>query len=209
MPLSAVTEEARSPSTSTRGRIIAGARRHFFAHGFRSVTMDDLAAELGMSKKTLYAHFPSKQGLIEAAVLDKFHELDGELRHITSAAPADFLDTLHRLLACIQRHTDEIQPPFIRDVRRAAPEVFALVERRRSSLIRRHFTRLFAAGQRAGMIRKDIPARLVIEILLGATQAIMNPDKMAELSLTPRTGFTAIIAVVLEGVVTRTGRAQR
>jgi len=59
------------------------------------------------------------------------------------------------------------------------------------------------------MIRKDIPARLVIEVLLGAVQAIMNPDKMAELSLTPRSGFTAIIAVVLEGVVTRTGRAQR
>jgi AcrR family transcriptional regulator len=209
MPHSTVAEEARSVNMSARGRIVAGARRHFFAHGFRSVTMDDLAAELGMSKKTLYAHFPSKHGLIEAAVLDKFHELDGELRHITSAAPAEFLDTLHRLLACIQRHTDEIRPPFIRDVRRTAPEVFALVERRRSSLIRRHFTKLFAAGQRAGMIRKDIPARLVIEILLGATQAIMNPDKMAELSLTPRTGFTAIIAVVLEGVVTRTGRAQR
>jgi AcrR family transcriptional regulator len=194
---------------SARGRIVAGARRHFFAHGFRSVTMDDLAAELGMSKKTLYAHFPSKRGLVEAAVLDKFRELDSELQQITSAGPEEFLDTLHRLLTCIQRHTDEIRPPFVRDVRRAAPEVFAMVERRRSSLIRRHFSKLFAAGQRAGVIRKDIPVRLVIEVLLGAVQAIMNPEKMAELSLTPRSGFTAIIAVVLEGVVTRTGRAQR
>jgi len=209
MPHSGLTEEARSASMSARGRIVAGARRHFFAHGFRSVTMDDLAAELGMSKKTLYAHFPSKRGLVETAVLDKFHELDSELREITSASPVDFLDKLHRLLACIQRHTDEIRPPFVRDVRRTAPDVFALVERRRATLIRRHFSKFFAAGQRAGVIRKDIPVRLVIEVLLGAVQAIMNPEKMAELSLTPRSGFTAIIAVILEGVVTRMGRAQR
>ncbi|HKA32612.1 MAG TPA: helix-turn-helix domain-containing protein, partial [Candidatus Binatia bacterium] len=45
-------------------RIVAAARRHFLAHGFRHVTMDDLAAELGASKKTLYASFPSKEALI-------------------------------------------------------------------------------------------------------------------------------------------------
>ncbi|MGN6719163.1 MAG: helix-turn-helix domain-containing protein, partial [Candidatus Binatia bacterium] len=45
-------------------RIVSAARAHFFAHGFRSVTMDDLAAELGMSKKTLYAQFPSKTELL-------------------------------------------------------------------------------------------------------------------------------------------------
>jgi AcrR family transcriptional regulator len=40
--------------------VIAAARRQFFVHGFRRVSMDDLAAELRMSKKTLYACFPSK-----------------------------------------------------------------------------------------------------------------------------------------------------
>ena len=46
----------------------------------------------------------------------------------------------------------------------------------------------------------------MIEILLGATEAIMNPPKMAELGLTPKTGFLAIIAVVLEGLLTEKGR---
>src|SRR6266536_2863827 len=43
-----------------RQRIVDAARVHFFSNGFRSVTMDDLAEELGISKKTLYAHFPGK-----------------------------------------------------------------------------------------------------------------------------------------------------
>jgi hypothetical protein len=44
-------------------------------------------------------------------------------------------------------------------------------------------------------------------MLLGATQAILNPPKMAELNLTPKTGFSAIINVILQGALTKTGRS--
>ncbi|MBN8646248.1 MAG: helix-turn-helix transcriptional regulator, partial [Planctomycetes bacterium] len=49
-----------------RARLLAAARAHFFAAGYSALTMDDLAAELGMSKKTLYVYFPGKDALIEA-----------------------------------------------------------------------------------------------------------------------------------------------
>ena len=51
-----------------RQRIVEAARAHFLSHGFRSVTMDDLATELGISKKTLYTHFPGKFDLLEAVL---------------------------------------------------------------------------------------------------------------------------------------------
>ena len=191
-----------------RRRIVAAARQHFFAHGFRGVTMDDLAAELGMSKKTLYAHFPSKAALLEAILLDKFTGVEAEVAKIAAEHSADFLTGLHELLACITRQTDEIKPPFVRDLQREAPETFRIVESRRRELIQRYFTRLLGEGRKEGLIRKDIPLPLIIEILLGATQAIMNPPKMAEYGLTPKTGFSAIISVVLEGVVTNQGRAK-
>jgi hypothetical protein len=47
---------------------------------------------------------------------------------------------------------------------------------------------------------------LAIEILLGAVQAVMNPPKMEELGLTPKSGFSAIIRVVLEGLMTEKAR---
>jgi AcrR family transcriptional regulator len=194
---------------SARQRIVAGARRHFFAHGFRGVTVDDLAAELGMSKKTLYAHFPSKPAIVEAAILDKFGDLSAELERITTECSADFVGALHQLLACVLRHTEEIQPPFLRDVRRDSPDLFKLIETRRAFLIQRYFGRLFAAGRRARMIRKDVPTALLVEVLLAAIQAVMTPQKMAELGLTPTGGFSAIISVILEGVLTDTGRAER
>jgi len=190
-----------------RRRIIAGARRHFFANGFRHVTMDDLAGELGMSKKTLYAHFPGKNQLLKSVLMNKFDDVEADLARITSRSAADVRAALQQLLALVQRHTDEIQPHFVRDVRRAAPELFQLVEQRRRHIIARHFGKLFAEGRKAGHIRRDIPARFMIEILLGAVQAVINPPKMAELGLTPKTAFAGILKVMLHGVVVRKGKS--
>jgi AcrR family transcriptional regulator len=191
---------------SARERIVAAARRSFFANGFRGVSMDDLARELGMSKRTLYEHFSSKTALIEAAILHKFRGIDAELERITST-PSDFPATLHLLLACIQQQTGEIQPPFLRDIRRQ-PEIFNHVDRGRRELVQRYLGKLISRGRKTGVIREDVPAELIIEIILGALERIMNPQKMAELDITPKGGYSAIIAVILEGVITEKGRSQ-
>jgi AcrR family transcriptional regulator len=191
---------------SVRQRIVDAARAHFFSHGFRSVTMDDLAEELGISKKTLYAHFPGKIDLLEAVLADKFAGVEAMLRGATRAHPHDFPVTLRELLAGTQRELDEIKPPFVRDMCQKAPDVFKLVERRRAALIQRYFGKFFVEGQRTGTVRKDVPPKLIVEILLAMVQAIMNPAKMEELRMMPREGFAGILKIVLEGALTPKGR---
>jgi AcrR family transcriptional regulator len=203
-PRSAANAGSEDPAAY---RIVVAARTHFFAHGFRSVTMDDLADELGMSKKTLYAAFPSKLDLLRAVLLEKFRHVETDLDQVTSTVSTDVLGALHQLLACMQRHAGEIQPPFVRDIRREAPEVFKTVEDQRRKIIQRYFGRIFEEGRRAGIIRKDIPTRLMIEMLVGVTEAIMNPPKMAELGLTPQTGYLSVVTVMLEGLLTEKGRS--
>src|SRR5262249_4361087 len=61
---------------SNRQRIVEAAPAHIFSQGFRSGTMDDLAEELGISKKTIYAHFPGKFDLLEAVLSDKFASVE-------------------------------------------------------------------------------------------------------------------------------------
>jgi AcrR family transcriptional regulator len=202
-PQSRLRSRKRDPH---RQRIVDAARAHFFSHGFRSVTMDDLAEELGISKKTLYAHFPGKVDLLEAVLADKLAGVEAVLKEITRAHPHDFPATLRELLAGTHRELDEIKPPFVRDMRQKAPHVFKSVERRRAALIERHFGKLFIDGQRAGMVRKDVPAKLMIEILLAMVQSIMNPPKMEELGMMPKEGFAGILKIVLEGALTSKGR---
>src|SRR5437870_10381674 len=136
----------RAPDSS-RQRIVEAARAHFFSHGFRSVTMDDLAEELAISKKTLYAHFPGKFDLLEAVLADKFAGVEATLKHVTRAHPHDFSVTLRELLAGTQGELDEIKPPFVRDMRQTAPQVFKVAERRRAALLQRYFGKFFVEGQ--------------------------------------------------------------
>jgi len=204
----AILRQDAGADDSAARRIVAAARSYFFAHGFRGVTMDDLARELGMSKKTLYAFFPSKLDLLRAVLLDKFKSVEADLDRVWSAAPSDVRATLQQALATLQRHTEEIQPPFVRDIRRETPAMFQLIQSRRRELIQRYFGRIFEDGRKAGILRKDIPTRLLIEMLLGVTEAIMNPPKMAELGLTPTTGYLSIMKVMFEGLLTEKGRSQ-
>src|SRR4029077_4050402 len=109
-PKKSILRQRDRKSDLGRQRIVGAARVHFFSHGFRSVTMDDLAEELGVSKKTLYAHFRGKIQLLEAVLADKFASVEAKLKEVARAHPQDFPATLHALLANTQRELDEIKP---------------------------------------------------------------------------------------------------
>lgn len=190
------------PEAAARRRIVAGAQKHFFAHGFRGVTMDDLAAGLGMSKKTLYAHFPAKADLLAAAVGGKLDSVDRDLGRILDGDSGDFPALLSRLLACMRQHLDELQSPFLRDIARDTPELFVKVQARRRTMLQRHFGRLLSEGRKAGMIRKDIPPELMTGILIGAADALINPQKLTELDLSMKAALDTIVTIFLHGVMT-------
>lgn len=191
---------------AARERIVSQSRRQFMAHGFRGVTMDDLAADLGMSKKTLYAHFTSKTALLEAVIGNKVAAVNSDLERSIAESPSNFSAALHRALACMRQHSEELQPPFLRDVARETPQLFQLVQTKRRAVLQRHFGKLLGEGRKAGMIRKDISATLAIEILITCADAIINPQKLAELNLPAKTCLSAILTIFLEGMITDEGR---
>src|SRR3954452_1306794 len=78
MPSSRSTPPTASPPPPepAQTRILETARRHLFAYGYSALTMDELAHELGMSKKTLYLHFPGKDAIVGNII----EEIGGNLR---------------------------------------------------------------------------------------------------------------------------------
>lgn len=207
MPARTSIRDQPRPASALVRHVIAAARRQFFLHGFRRVSMDDLAAELRMSKKTLYACFPSKSSLVEAVLKDKFNEVEQDLSRLASEGSSDIEEAIHRFLQRVQRHTSEIHPSFVRDLGLESPDLFRIVEHRRRRLIRRHVGVLFNKGRKAGLVRMDIPVHLLVEILLGAVEAIMIPSKVMELGLTLERGYSTIIRVILEGALKRGERS--
>lgn len=168
--------------------------------------MDDLAEELGMSKKTLYARFSAKTALLEAVLEAKFAGVDADMQDAIRRRSGDFLGTLHEMLDVMLKHVGEIKPPFLRDMRREGAAAFETIEIRRNEAFARYFGHLLTQGRKAGLIRRDIPVHLLVEILLGAVRSIMNPNKLGELRTTPKAAISAIVTVVLEGVLTGSAR---
>jgi AcrR family transcriptional regulator len=208
-PLGAIMHSGDAGPDPVAARIVKTARQEFMRNGFRGVTMDDLAREMGMSKKTLYAHFPRKIDLVRAVMLDKLACVEADLDRISKDDEADFQTTLRRLFECMHGHMTEIQPAFARDVQRDAPELFVMIQARRREFVMRYIGKILDDGRKIGMIRKDIPRELLMKIMVGIMDAIMIPAKIMELGLAPREVFSAVIKMIYEGILTDLGRHGR
>jgi AcrR family transcriptional regulator len=68
-------------------RILEAAREHFFAHGFERAAMDAIALDAGVSKMTVYSHFPSKELLFEAVIGARTERVVGGLPGVQSLDP--------------------------------------------------------------------------------------------------------------------------
>ncbi len=190
------------------GRIVQTAEREFLRWGFRRVLMDDLAHELGMSKKTLYAHFAGKEPLLRAVLEHRVSEIDRGLNALVmteAAFPRKFRDVAQ----FVQSRMAEVSPDFLADIRRHAPECFAIVEEFRARAIPRYFGRLIDEGVRAGYLDSGVNRELLIRMLALSIQGIIRPEVMAGLQIHPSAALDQILGIVFNGILTPQGRRNR
>lgn len=86
-----------------RERILETARGSFSTHGIKSITMDDIAASLGISKRTLYEVFPDKETLLEECIQKGREEAEVFLKEVL----ANSANVLEVLLKCYQRSIEK------------------------------------------------------------------------------------------------------
>jgi TetR/AcrR family transcriptional regulator, cholesterol catabolism regulator len=187
-------------------RILTVARRHFMTHGFKNVTMDDLASDMGMSKKTLYAHFPSKSVLVKGVLTQKLDEAERDLGSIVTQKSGDFVGALHQLVVHLQKHAVEVQPVFVRDLSREEPALADYLVARRGKIVEKTFVKLLECGRDAGQIRDDIPIEFLIEVLLAVLEKIAVPKRLASHDLSLTECLNRILSTFLHGVLTEEGR---
>lgn len=142
--------DAPSRTDQVRIRILAMAEERFMNHGFSRITMDDLATELGMSKKTLYAHFASKTEVLEAMLQRRFDDIQQGMLRIIDDSTLDFQTKSIALVKYISMRVGDVKPVFMYDLQRHAPEAFKMIHNFRANIIPEVFGRLFEEGRRSG-----------------------------------------------------------
>ncbi len=191
-----------------QNRILDVAGSQFFSLGFTKVTMDEIAHEMGMSKRTLYQYFPGKKALLRKALLSRTKRISEGLGKISQSNETHFGKKLEQALTLVATEIPHFSPVFLRDIQRHAPEVWQELDRRRQETIHTRFGQLIQEGVKDGFLRKDIDAEVLVLLFSTLIRNIVNPETLSQLPLSAPQAFSVISGGLFEGILTNKGRAQ-
>lgn len=204
-PTSSSTPVSTDPTVA---RIVRLAREHFFTHGYCQCTMDDLAAELGMSKKTLYVHFTGKDEIMRAVIAQLGREIRADAEALLANRHLGFAEKLRGFAEGMVERLTQLNPRTVRDLQRFAPELYELTVEMRQKNIPYIFGRFIEEGQLAGKVRTDIDAAFAVEFFLQAMQGLIHPATLDRLGLAPRDLLPRAIDLFFGGLLTPAGRKE-
>jgi AcrR family transcriptional regulator len=196
----------RRPPREDRVRILDAARRAFLAHGFASTTMDELARELGMSKKTLYRSFRSKDAMADSLVSAKMAAVTSGIDTIMADPDAGFSARARRVLDHVMTELSSVSPVFLRDLQRSMPHTYRRIENVRRNVVPELWGRLIREGQAEGLVRDDVDPEFAAELMLHAVQGVLHPETLQRLHVTPKQAFAKTTNLLLAGMLTAAGR---
>jgi AcrR family transcriptional regulator len=96
-------------------KVILYARERFFSEGFAKITVDEIVAELGMSKSTLYKNFLSKDALVEESVLSVVHEIMARVKLVLDS-DSNAIEKFRGMIVILTRNIMRFTEKFIRDM---------------------------------------------------------------------------------------------
>lgn len=208
MPAAATPARGIATAHPPDTRILRQARACLFAHGYSGFTMDDLAAELGMSKKTLYVHFAGKDEIIAAVIDDLGAEIRTDADELLRNRHLAFAEKLRGFVEGMAERLRLVDPRVIRDLERFAPPLHRRVAEMRQKNIPYVFGRFIEEGQIAGLVRDDLPPGFAIEFYLQAVQGLFQPAVLERLGIAPRDVARHAVDLFFGGILTAAGRKQ-
>jgi len=196
---------ASSPASPAH-RILDAARARLFASGYSALTMDELAHELGMSKKTLYVHFPSKDAIITAIIDEIGQAIRGRMDTILGNPELDFTQKLCALIDVVGSNLAKASPGMLHDLQRFAPQLYQKIDDLRSRNVPLVFGRLIRTGLAEGKVRPEIDPDFAVEFWLQAIRGLMHPAVLERMQLTPRQTLEKAIRLFFGGLLSPAGR---
>jgi AcrR family transcriptional regulator len=195
-----------NPQFDMRSHILSTAKTLFLQFGFSKVTVDEIASRLGISKKTIYKYFTSKDELINTLLEQTISEMDAQCKGILQREDLGFVEKLREMMKNIAVQYSALHRPLMEDLERNAPHIWRRIAEFRSTLVHQGFGKLLREGIEQGMFRDDIDEKLILMIYLNAIESSINPQSLASLPFSAVQVYEAILKVIYEGILTSEAR---
>lgn len=189
-------------------RILETAHRMLFAHGYQAFTMDELAHELGMSKKTLYVHFSSKDEIVER-IIDALGDMIGKrLRAVVGNSELTFPQKLAGIVEVVGGTVGRVNQRTFRELQRFTPKLYAKVDALRVRTIPVIFGQLLRAGIAEGKVRADVDPEFATEFWLHAIRGMVQPETLERTGLSLPQTMAKALNLFFAGLLTPAGRKE-
>jgi len=161
-------------STAQIDRIIEGGRELFLKAGIKSVTMDDIARHLGMSKKTIYQFFKDKNELVIALVRKKSLEDEEQMTEIINNS-GNVIEEMINMMKCSEDIFSRINPIVVHDMQKYHPDAWKQFQNFKSGVLIRTLEELLNKGIKQGYIRPDIDVKVLARMRVSQVELGFNP----------------------------------
>lgn len=143
----------------------------YLRYGIRSVTMDDVSMELGISKKTLYEYFKDKEELVDQSIgyYMKNPIVDFECFESSNAIDKFFLYRNHgmKMLNLYNNNLDY-------DLKRMYPQIYKKLQEYKKKKIYEQNYRILEQGVREGLFREELDLDIISRLQVGRILLILN-----------------------------------
>ncbi len=146
----------------------------FITEGFYKTTMDEIARDLQMSKKTIYKHFDSKEELLENVCgmrMKLMEEFLDEVVDSSDDAITKFLKIIHKQKSMSMN----CSPVWFRDLEVHAPHLSKEFAKVRQDKVTKIMSRLLEQGKKEKVV-EHVPVDIIITALNGAIEAVTHAD---------------------------------
>lgn len=147
----------------------------FHKYGIKSVTMDDIAKELAMSKKTLYKHFSNKKDLVFQITKSQI----GETEKMCFTQFKDSKDSIHELfmiMEMLKMIFHNINPSLLFDLRKHYPKSWRLMEDHQNIFIPNMISKTLKRGVKEKLFRSDLNIGIITKLRIEEIKASFNPE---------------------------------
>ncbi len=187
-------------------RILEKGAQLFFRFGVKTVTMDSIAAELGISKKTIYQYFQDKDSIV-FDVVERFLVEDKKKWDILDAKYPNVIEKMFASMEVMKDMLKEMNPRILFEIQKYYPKAFALFQSYQVNHISEKISGDFSLGIQSGYFRSDIDVMFLTKLRMAEIDLGFHPDFYPENKLSVFDTQRVLCDIFMRGILTEQGLA--
>lgn len=176
----------------------------FLKEGFYKISMDEIAAELKMSKKTIYKYFPTKQLLVKEVIFDFIENNKSNIKLIV-AQKNDAVTKFHLMIKFLAEMLMRGGEKLFVEIQKHMPELWIDIDTFRVKMMDENISKIIEQGKKEKYF-VDIPTILVLNIFISAVRGVVTPQFLMNNKFSAVEALNSTIRILMNGILTDKGK---